>query len=553
MPGFLEEYFARKAPEQHILIWTDRGKRSSWFADAAAADAFAAKFTDRNIYFGLGITGQAYKPFERTSTERVVALTSVWVDLDYRSGGHKGDAHILPDRDAAQAVLDALPLKPSGTIFSGGGLHAHWLLDTLLPAEARTDKERAVALVQGWQEVIRRVCQERYAASLDATHDLARVLRVPGTPNCKSDPPVYVEIVEWEPERRYRAEDILEWCDHREAPVSLILPGDYVSDSRLTFDPSAKVPFELYEALRQIEPNFDRSFQRTRTDLADKTASGFDLSLSNYAVQAGWDDQEIVNLLIASGAKHGEVMKRPSYYERTIATARRSVEKLRAHENIEDFVLLGERAVRGGIESDDEMPPLDESGARNKMLEDLSTILNIALTRVIKYASDPPSYRLETPLGNIMLPSVDHLIGQAKFRSAIAAATGCLIDEYKPAKWHSIAQALLKVCEVADVGTDATDGGSVADWVSDYLRSRKPLEDDLEAKEQRWPYRKEGRVYLFMSDFVQWIFLRYGERHSAKSLGPRFRVFGADTETVSVPGDTGRRTTTTVWRMPPGV
>ena len=77
------------------------------------------------------------------------------------------------------------------------------------------------------------------------------------------------------------------------------------------------------------------SCERQRTDLPDSSASGYDQSLANFAANAGWSDQEIVNLLIAHRRTFGDDLNlnNPQKYQRTIATAR-TPRGVRANEKI---------------------------------------------------------------------------------------------------------------------------------------------------------------------------------------------------------------------------
>ncbi len=84
--------------------------------------------------------------------------------------------------------------------------------------------------------------------------------------------------------------------------------------------PSAKVL-----SLLDGEPRFKHTWEQEREDLRDSSPSGYDFSLTNIAISAGWSDQEICNLLIAWRRKHGHDLKlRDDYYARTIANAKQT-------------------------------------------------------------------------------------------------------------------------------------------------------------------------------------------------------------------------------------
>ena len=54
------------------------------------------------------------------------------------------------------------------------------------------------------------------------------------------------------------------------------------------------------------DQKFKRSWEHRRPDMQDPSASGYDQSLANIALAAGWSDQEIANLMIAHRRKYGE-------------------------------------------------------------------------------------------------------------------------------------------------------------------------------------------------------------------------------------------------------
>lgn len=82
-----------------------------------------------------------------------------------------------------------------------GGVHPWWPLETPL-----TDMREAAALAKDWQALIRAEWKRRGWPKLDAKHDLAAVLRVPGTFNFKYKPPRAVKLLRCE-DRRTSADD----------------------------------------------------------------------------------------------------------------------------------------------------------------------------------------------------------------------------------------------------------------------------------------------------------------------------------------------------------
>jgi hypothetical protein len=72
-------------------------------------------------------------------------------------------------------------------------------------------------------------------------------------------------------------------------------------------------------------PVFRQTWERTRSDLQDQSASAYDLSLATLAALRGWSDGEIASLLFAWRTQHGEnpsKIRRPDYLARTLRRAR---------------------------------------------------------------------------------------------------------------------------------------------------------------------------------------------------------------------------------------
>ena len=107
-------------------------------------------------------------------------------------GGVKTGA--FPTLDAAIQTAGTV-LPPTMLVASGGGVHPYYVLEHPFVLGTVEDRERAARLVQGFQARLRREAQERFGAGLDSTHDLARVLRPPGSVNGKGEKPRPVELL----------------------------------------------------------------------------------------------------------------------------------------------------------------------------------------------------------------------------------------------------------------------------------------------------------------------------------------------------------------------
>src|SRR5262249_33432847 len=121
----------------------------------------------------------------RGRAEDAAAVPAVWCDLDLAKPD--GWRRYLPTRADAGCVFAQLPIRPTLTVWSGGGYHLWWVLKEPLVLDSAETRTAAERLVRRWQAYLR---QHVAPYALDATHDLARVLRVPGTLNTKYGVPV---------------------------------------------------------------------------------------------------------------------------------------------------------------------------------------------------------------------------------------------------------------------------------------------------------------------------------------------------------------------------
>jgi len=125
------------------------------------------------VYYGIG---KRRKGAKTGTKEDIQSVPCLWADVDTRKMGW--------DVLGVVRFLHSLPfpLRPSALVFSGGGLHAYWMLEQpLVFGKAHTNEwHRKVEQF----EAVNRVCQDVFSS--DAVHDIGRVLRLPGTWNTKA-------------------------------------------------------------------------------------------------------------------------------------------------------------------------------------------------------------------------------------------------------------------------------------------------------------------------------------------------------------------------------
>ena len=140
---------------------------------------------DRDVYFACSTFAE---PTNRTQ-QNSLSVKSFFLDIDCGTG-----KPYPTQREALEALktfCDATQLPPPTIISSGRGVHIYWVLREHISKET-------------WLPVAKKLKALCKAKGLDAdpaiTADLARILRVPGTYNYKTDPPSKVSILLNSPE-----------------------------------------------------------------------------------------------------------------------------------------------------------------------------------------------------------------------------------------------------------------------------------------------------------------------------------------------------------------
>ena len=556
---FIDLLFGTKPDNLYILIFTLPGKESYWCrtsADATQQALALAGTTPQNVYVMMSLSTDDRGLHARGVETCAAGIAGLWLDIDYAGPGHT-KPNLPPTAQEAQDLIDEMPLPPTIVVFSGGGLQCYWLFDQLWLFADQADRERAKALTTAWNQLFIRISKSHgYAA--DSVGDLTRVLRVPGTVNRKiADHPVTVEMTDVYPDRRYTIADF-EGLPVLQIPAPVTKPArvattlplptpqtgsdTWTATARfpqcgdLTIAYTVKPPEDKWDALRCNEPAAERAFlHKTPSRLQnDQSASSYDMALCNFAIDAQWSDQEMCDLILAHRLYHNCDMKRPEYYARTISNARAT---------------HYQREIRDALGDEHSVPDdLEPAERRALLLGELSGNFGLEITRIQKYMTDPPSYRIETARGAIALKTIDDLVNETKLRSNIAAAAGVFFPILKKT-WPVVAQKLLDCCEEQDAGVETTQKGIVANWLREYLRERKPMDDIEQALRGGFPFTHEGGTYVVGMEIRRWLNVDWQEKISPQELGTHLKMYGCTVQKFPV-GTGSERVTVSAWRIP---
>ena len=299
----------------------------------------------------------------------------------------------------------------------------------------------------------------------------------------------------------------------------------------LALDPDAEPSAVRLDALLTADPKFRRSWGQDRKD---QSPTAYDLSLATMAMQAGWSDQEVVNLIICWRRKHGHDLKLgEGYYEIILSKAKEPIVMAQAQEQLEEALLLR---------------PEDQSEV---LKANLKTLFRVDIIRIVKYIGDPPIYYMYTKQGDITLGEISSITSQAAFRNMLAMTTGVWITAVSLKAWDKRVQALLLACEEIDVGDASHLAQETNAWLEEYLLKKPPREEDqwLKAAEAKQPFILNGKVHIFMDDFRKWLDINIGEQITSHAIGRRLKQCQARTEKVNVKiGNSW--TSRTTWQLP---
>lgn len=333
----------------YIALWRSDTKLTRWVEnkpDLTEIDdaAFASRSTAHDLYFGCSLQGQPSAGRGTATTCTVVP--GLWADIDYAEKPDQTEAarkKNYPPRAVAERVIDSMPGKPSLIVETGGGIHAYWLFDEPYRIDDGEERTRIAALVRSWQGLIKTRLIKAGMYGIDSTHDLSRVLRLPDTVNTKyGNFPVEVKVDR--SQLRYSIPSIEAWV-FAGTPLIPATPAATTSPiQKEVVEIRAKAIETAIQATSRsginginadAEPpgsklynliNASGEFKKLWDGKAVKASpSEYDMSLANYAINAGWSDNEAASLLVAFARQH-----QPSHLDKL----------LRVSGGIQDYLTL---------------------------------------------------------------------------------------------------------------------------------------------------------------------------------------------------------------------
>ncbi len=520
---------------QWVLFWGIPSKRSSWVQEFKEETlTMLQRWAEKeDVYIGCGTRGANLGATLRGGSEDVTAIPGLWLDIDY--GTEHKKPNLPPMQDDAVALIQAMGLPPTMIVHTGHGLHAWWVFREPWILETAEDRDAAHRLTSGWSDTLRAHAATRGWAT-DSVGDLPRVMRLPGLWNRKGTP-LKTKLLSVTETALYNVSEIEPYL-LQQTPQNEQLP-DITWQFELS--PKAEPPAEKFAALMELDIKFRLSWLHNRVDLQDQSASSYDLSLATRAFSAEWDAQEIVNLLIAHRRKHNDGLKlRKDYYARTLSKALSGRDEDRRKQAVDD--LKAGKLIPESIIADP---------AEN--LAVLSRMINVEITRFLKYRGQDNFYQLVINERKIDVHRIDDLECQRRFRRLILDHTNILISKFKQGVWDTFVSQLFRSVQEIDV-MSATKRDSYEYWIEMYLgESGVNSEDRWEKAAALYqPFRIKNETFIPAEGFRQFLVVRLNEKISSQRLKVELTKLGYEHQRVNVPtlrGKQGERTRRSIWKV----
>lgn len=524
--SFLSTLFAGKPKDQAILIWTKVDKFSRYYKDPEEAQTKAETLAhSSDVYFGVCTASGEFAKTKnnnkkRPTIEEVVGLPAFFLDLDYGSSHQK--KNIPPTEKDAIALVMRMPCPPTYIVNSGNGLHAYWMLKEFFLIKNEDDRKLVDSISYSWQAKCKKLAAD-FDWDIDSTFDLARILRVPGTLNRKTNDLKNVTVLQYS-EQTYTIQELQDYLDGVlvSSPSRRVKLANSDDVDALVLDAKAEVNFNKYSELCREEPKFKQSFERTRKSMKDTSPSSYDMSLATFAANAGWTDQEIVNLIIASRKFHNNDLKlREDYYRRTLARAR-TVTRVEV-ERIEIEIAANAEVVED----------------KNENIKNASIALTIDISKFIQYTGDKPTYVLYLAGDHeITFVGGEPLMNQRIFSRLVMEKLRITIPTFKTKEWDNIKRLLNDGIEVIDGGRDSHEIKVFETMLATYLTEQFDIEDNTESHSSRFaenkPAKYKDNVVFLLQSFMTFAKTRFSEVPDRRKYVVFLKQLGSENFKASV-------------------
>lgn len=528
---FLQALWGTSPAESLIGLWRKRDKRSLYFDSIeAAAIAVDTDGQESDLYVYAGSARKRTPAGKRWTNETIAAIPGVWADIDV-NGGPEGKSGAATNVDAALALAEEL-IVPTLVVNSGYGIQAWWLFHDVWAFENVAARAEAVAMSQGFQGVLKAAAR-RAGFSIDSTHDLARLMRAPGSLNLKDAAEAVPVALLDDGGPRYTLKEIKEIASQH-----VVVAREARSSSVSGVDPE-RVPAMKLMQLQDALEDFKKAWEHKPRRVSEKdwSMSEWDLALANGMVAAGWVDQEIADTLALHRDRYeagGEKNRRADYFEKTIRRARNSTYAVNRHEEREEAVERLEEVARDG----DAATPEQTLSFFHKVVG------GPEIKEFIQYGTDAESVRYKIILDDgrdVQLGDSLAILSQSRFGANYLPVTGHVIPNMKPASWKSVVQGLMKAVTLVQSEEDTLASRAIG-WVNEFTERRWSTDKDL-ACVSNDPFQQNDEVFISMGKLSQWLRRIRGERMADADIRQALMAAGFERVTINYTKSDGKKST----------
>jgi hypothetical protein len=543
---FLRLLHGAKPPEMYFYIWHLDSKQSAWYADVEACIDLLHKSPVShltNLYTGVAWSPIAKTAGQRVRSSEVSGCSATWLDLDIAHAGAHKKMNLPPDIEHATSLVNSWAPLPSIEVFSGHGLQHWWRFDEPWIVRDDADRKKLQTFIQGWQTAI----VQLFAAhgwQVDATHDLARVMRIPGTINAKPGcEPVLAHLITSSNQIVYDPVALMSRIE--QAPglsLQLTAPPERPPDpdatdyDALIVDPSADYPGSRLQTLIDVSPRFKAVWSMKGKGGEDNSTSGWDMAVACHVAQAGWKPQDIVNVLIGFRRLHKLEQRTDDYYRRTVEKAFWKIRSAVAQGRVND---LAEE-----IAQNEDMV----AHQREAMIEAIKERLGVRIDWIKKYGEHPMKYVFCINGVESAPIATRGVLSYKSVEEAILETANTPPPALKLEHWRPVIQLLLHLVEAQPVDADLTPAAQGTLWAEEYIGRRQIVDDPLEALKGPGVLLQSDALHILSSDFRSWLTFEHREV-KRDDITRSMLAMGANPMQLSLGRGTGMQRT--FWRLPP--
>jgi len=544
---FLRTIHGNKPSDLFFYTWHLDTKTSLWHGDVESTIDKLCTFTPgqlTNLYTGVAWSQSARSAAQRVRNADAAGVPGLYSDIDVAHADAHKKNNLPPSIPAAHELVMSWAPTPSVIVETGHGLQYWWLFEEPWLITSDADRARLEALGKGWKEALIRLFAKQ-GWQIDSVHDLARVLRIPGTinkkPNCE---PVLAVLDSVHQDSRYDPGLLMEYVE-RVPGLQATLTSKEVEQitgqpdfDALAVDPKADPPSSRLRAYMAENPSLARAWDRKGKGGSDHSNSGWDSTVAYQAALAGATPQEVIDILIDFRRKDHCDEKPPEYFRRTVRAAFEQAEGNKAQGALEELA--------SSLPKDEALP----DHQRDAAIQAIAQCLNGGRIERAQLFTDPPARIVLTINGKKSEPiTMRGLLDYRMVQEALIATVQIVPPLLKLSQWQPILRLITGMMEVMPADSSLFPAEQAEIWVDEYLSKRRVAATKPEEELTRYVLEEDGTVLIASTSLFD--LLSQSHRNlRAHDLSMAMQEMGAVIERRSVKRIGRRQVHRDFWRLP---